>query len=48
MYKSNWLRNLKGRDCLEGLFVDGGIILKCLFEKLDVGLWPEVRWLRMA
>jgi hypothetical protein len=28
--------------------VDGRIILKCIFRKMDVGLWSGLIWLRIG
>jgi hypothetical protein len=39
-----WWGNLRGSDHLEDLVIDGGIILKWIFKKLDVGM----DWIDMA
>jgi hypothetical protein len=34
-----WTRNLKAKDCMEDLCIDGRIILKWLFKKYDGTVW---------
>jgi len=38
-----WWGNLRERNHLEDLGVDGKIILKCIFKKLE-GVWNLVIW----
>ena len=38
-----WWGNLRERNHLEDLGVDGKIILKCSFQKLE-GVWTVVIW----
>jgi len=39
--------NLRGRDHLEDPSVDGRMILRRIFRKLDVGAWTGSIWLRI-
>jgi hypothetical protein len=39
MYEIFWLKNLKGRDQLEVLGVDGRIILNCILWKQGRKVW---------
>ena len=45
MYAGFWWGNLREREHLEGLSVDGRIILKCIFKKLDEGARTGLMWL---
>ena len=47
-YTVFWWANLKERDHLENAGVDGRIILRRIFRKLDVGLWNGSRRLRIG
>ena len=47
-YTGFWLRNLKERDHLGDQGVDGRIILRWIFRKLDVGSWTGSSWLRIG
>jgi hypothetical protein len=40
--------NLKGRDHLEDLGVDGRIILECILGKKDGNVWTGFIWLRIG
>jgi hypothetical protein len=40
MHTAFWFENLKGRDCLECLGVDGKIILKWSLEIYNMAMWP--------
>jgi len=39
--------NLRERDNLENLDVDGRIILKCIFKKWGVRAWTGLIWFRI-
>jgi len=41
-----WWGNLRERDHLGDPGVDGRIILRWIFRKLDVGVWTGSSWLR--
>jgi hypothetical protein len=41
-----WWGNLRERDQLEDLGVDGRIIWNCIFKKWDGGPWVGFIWLR--
>jgi hypothetical protein len=43
-----FLQNLKGRDHLEDLGVDGKIILKWILRKVGKKLWTRCIWLRIG
>ena len=43
-----WCGNLKERDHLAGPGVDGRIILRWIFRKLDVRVWTGSSWLRIG
>jgi len=47
-YTGVWWGNLRERDYLGDLGVDGKIILSCIFRKWDVGVWTEWSWLRIG
>jgi hypothetical protein len=42
-----WLEKLRGRDHWGDPGVDGRIIIRWVFRKLDVGAWSGLRWLRI-
>jgi hypothetical protein len=44
-YTAFWWENLKERGSLGDPGVDGSIILRWIFRKLDVGVWTESSWL---
>jgi hypothetical protein len=47
-YTGFWWVNLRERNHLEELGVDGRIILLWIFRKLDVGAWSGSNWLRIG
>jgi hypothetical protein len=47
VYTGFWRGNLRDRDHVEDPGVDGRIILKWIFMKLDVGVWTGLMWLRI-
>jgi len=42
------LGNLRERDHLEDPDIDGGIILRWIFRKWNVGVWTLSSWLRIG
>jgi hypothetical protein len=42
-----WWENLRERDDCGDQGVDGKIILRRMFKKLDVGVWSGLNWLRI-
>jgi hypothetical protein len=48
VYTGLWWRNQRKRDHLEDPGVDGRILLKWVFRKLDVGAWFGSMWLRIG
>ena len=43
-----WWGNLRERDHLGDLGVDGRIILRWIFRKWDVGVWTGLSWFRIG
>jgi len=43
-----WLENLKGRDQLEDLAIDGRIILEWILGKHSGKVWTGYIWLRIG
>jgi hypothetical protein len=41
MRRKFWSENLKGRDHLDDICIDGRIILECVFEKEREWKWSE-------
>jgi hypothetical protein len=47
-YKGFWWGNVRDRDHLGDLGVDGRIALRWIFRKWDVGVWTGSSWLRIV
>jgi len=47
VYTGFWWGNLRERNHMEDPGVDGRIILRWIFRKLDVGAWTGSSWLRI-
>jgi hypothetical protein len=47
MHTIFWLEKLKESEHLEGLGVEGRIILDCILEKYVLKLWTGFIWLRI-
>jgi hypothetical protein len=43
-----WVENLKGRDCLKDIGVDGSITLEWILEKYGGKLWTGFIWFRIG
>jgi len=48
VYTEFWSGNLREREHWGHPGVDGRIILRRIFRKWDVGLWPGWSWLRIG
>jgi hypothetical protein len=48
MHAKFWFENLKRRDYLEDLDIDGSIILKRMLEKWGGKVWTGFIWLRIG
>jgi len=48
MYTGFWWGNLRERDHLEDLGIDGRIILRWIFGKWYVGAWTVSIWIRIG
>ena len=48
MYTGFWCGNLKERDHLEELGVDGSIILESVLKKWDERTWTGLIWFRLG
>jgi hypothetical protein len=46
-YTGFWWENLRERDHLVDLGVDGRVILRRIFRKWNVGIWTGLSWLRV-
>jgi hypothetical protein len=47
MHTGFWWGNMRERNHLEGLGIDGSIILKWIFKEWDGETWTGLIWLRM-
>jgi hypothetical protein len=45
---SVWWGNMRDRNHLGEPGIDGRIILRCIFRKLDVALWTVSSWLMIG
>jgi hypothetical protein len=43
-----WWEDLKERDHLKHIGIDGRIVLNWIFKKWDVGAWKGLIWLRIG
>jgi hypothetical protein len=43
-----WWGNVRERDQLEDPGVNGGIILRWIFRKWDMGAWTGLMWFRIG
>jgi hypothetical protein len=43
-----WWENLKERDHLEDIHIDGRIILKLILQKSNGRIWTEFSWFRVG
>jgi hypothetical protein len=48
MHTIFWLENLKGRDCLGDMGIDGKIILEWILGKQGGSVWTGCFWLRIG
>jgi hypothetical protein len=46
--QSFWYGNMREREHVEDLGVDGRIILRLILRKWDVGAWTATSWLRIG
>jgi len=47
-YTGFWWGNLRERDRMGDPGLDGRLILRWIFRKLDVGIWTGSIWLRIG
>jgi hypothetical protein len=47
-YNFFFLKSLEGRNLLEGIGVDGRVILKLVLKKLGGRVWTGFIWLRLG
>jgi len=43
-----WWGDLRKKDNMEGLGINGGKIFKCVFRKWNGGAWAAMIWLRIG
>jgi hypothetical protein len=47
MFAKFWSEDLKGTGHLEGMSMDGRVILKYMLRKYDEGVWAGLAWFQI-